>query len=99
MTITYEPIIPPIIENTVMRKMIADGIHKTTRIAPIERYVLHDNNLDDRVFDEETRMLTNEVLLGYKEGEISVPHNYDFSANPRELYTVPRSSVPEDRIF
>ena len=99
MTITYEPIIPPIIDNTMMRKMIVDGIHKTTRIAPVEGYVLHDNNLDDKVFDEESRIPTVEIVLGYKEGKISVGHNYDFAENPRELYTVLRSDVPEGRIF
>jgi hypothetical protein len=99
MTITYEPIAPPIIENTTMRKMIADGTHRTTRIAPVEGYVLHDNNLDDVALDDITGMPTDEILLGYKEGEISVGHDYDFKENPRELYAVPRSSVPEDRIF
>lgn len=99
MAITYEAIIPPIIENTNMRKMLSDGVHRTTRIAPAENYVLHDNNLDDNVFDEESRVPTVEIALGYKEGEISVGHDYDFNENPRELYAVPRISVPEDRIF
>ena len=99
MIIKYESIIPPIIENTVMRKTIAGGVHITTRIAPAECYVLHNNTLDDKVFDEETRMPTNEIVLGYKEGEISVPHDYDFSENPFDLYAVPRSSVPKERIF
>jgi hypothetical protein len=82
-----------------MRKIIADGVHLTTRIAPAENHVLHDNNLDDKVFDEETRMPTAEIALGYKEGEISVGHDYDFNENPRELYAVPRSSVDKERIF
>jgi hypothetical protein len=99
MAITYEAIIPPIIENTNMRKMLSDGVHRTTRIAPAEGYVLHDNILDENVFDEETSMITEEIALGYKEGEVSVRYDYDFDANPRELYAVLRSSVPEDRIF
>ena len=98
-TITYEAIIPPMIENTNMRKMLADGVHITTRIAPVEGYVLHDNGLDYPAIDEETGMPSTEMVLGYKEGEVSVAANYDFVANPRELYTVLRSSVPENQIF
>jgi hypothetical protein len=82
-----------------MRKVLFDGTHRTTRIAPAENYVLHDNILDDAALDEITGMPTDEILLGYKDGEVSVRYDYDFSANPRELYAVPRSSVPEERIF
>jgi hypothetical protein len=82
-----------------MQRRLLDGTPRTIQIAPIEGYVLHDKNLDDYAIDEITGMPTGEILLGYKEGEISVGHDYDFNENPRELYAVPRISVPEDRIF
>lgn len=99
MAITYEDINPPIIENTIMRRRLLDGVARTIQITPIEGYVLHDNNLDDYLLDEETGMPTEEIVLGYKEGEVSVRYDYDFIANPRELYAVPRDTVPENQIF
>lgn len=99
MIVINEPIIPPVIENTVMYKMLVDEVHRVTIIAPSENYILHDNNLDDIVYDEITMMPTSDISLGYKEGEVSVRYDYNFAENPRELYTVLRSDVPEGRIF
>jgi hypothetical protein len=99
MAITYEQIVPPIIENTVMQRRLLDGEPRTIQIAPIEGYVLHDNNLGDNGYDPILGMPTDEILLGYKEGEISVAHDYNFIENPRELYAVSRSSVDKERIF
>ena len=97
--ITYEDIIPTLVENTTMRYLVADGVRRTYNIKANEGYVLHDNTLDTTIYDDETDEPTGEVILGYSEGTKSCGINYDWDANPREFYAVLRSSVPENRIF
>ena len=99
MAITYEDVIPSLIENTTMKKRLFDGVHKTYTITPNENYVLHDINYDEEILDEETLEPTGEVILGYRTSETIVPANYDFVVNPRELYAVLESSVPADQIY
>lgn len=94
---TYEDIIPSLIENTVMQKMLKDGIHKTYVIGPTDGYVLHDASRDWIYIDPNTMEET--LKLGYTTGTATVAASYDFAANPRELYAVPADSVPADQIF
>lgn len=99
MAIIYEDIIPPILENTTMQKLIYNGVHRSTRITPVEGYVLRDTELDTAVIDPETLMPTGEVVEGYYNGTRSVGANYDFTENPRQFRAVLRESVPADQIF
>ena len=98
MAITYEDVIPSLIENTTMQKMFTNGVHKTYRIVPCENYVLHDKNYDTEVIDPNTLEPTGEVILGYRTSPTTCPAAYDFNTNPRELYTVLATSVPADQI-
>lgn len=98
-TITKEPVIPTLIENTSMVKGYVDGVHKAYEITPNEGYVLHDKNYDLPVLDDETGDETGEFILGYRTSTASCLANYDFTANPREFYAVLESEVPADQIF
>ena len=99
MATIYEDIIPPILENTTMYKVVSNGVHRSTRITPIEGYVLRDNILDREVIDPETLMPTGEIIEGYYNGTRSVGANYDFVENPRQFRAVLSTSVPADQIF
>lgn len=94
---TYVDVIPSLIENTNMQKMLRDGVDRTYYIEPCDGYVLHDSGYDDIIIDPETNEET--VLLGYRTYRASVPVSYDFTANPRQFYAVPENEVPADRIF
>ena len=98
MVITYEDVIPSLIENTVMQLALRDGTPSTYRITPIEGYVLHDKAYDYPLFDEEGNE-TGEIALGYRTSTAGCAATYDFETNPREFYTVLASSVPTDQIF
>ena len=99
MATIYENLNPPIIENTIMQKIISNNVHIGYTITPIDGYVLHDKGMDDVVYDEETGEPTGEVMLSYRRSTASCAVNYDFVTNPREFYAVPENSVPADRIF
>jgi hypothetical protein len=61
-------------------------------------YLLHDREIDIVEIDN----FTNEEISrtpGYTSATCSVPVSYDWEANPREFYAVPRDSVPADQIF
>lgn len=85
----------PIIENTTMQIYVdGNGVQRVYRITPVDGYVLHDNRLDyPSVEDREI------IIEGYTTGRISVPLDYDFTANPFNLYTKLSSEVPADQIF
>ena len=88
MVITHEPIVPSLIENTIMQKNFRDGVPTTYYITPNEGYVLHDKGLDTPEYNEETFEETGNILLGYRRTTASCAVSYDFEANPREFYTV-----------
>lgn len=92
----YEDVTPAY-ENTTMKKLYIDGVHRTYNITPVSGYVLHDKGRDWSVINPETEEET--YYLGYTTGTASCPANYDFTANPREFYAVPADSVPADQIF
>lgn len=90
--VTYEDVIPPIIENTIMRKRYYDGVFRLYTIAPAEGYVLHDNTYDYIDLD-------GNLVICYRMSEGTCAANYDFVTNPREFYAVPENEVPADQIF
>lgn len=91
MAIVYEVMTTSLIPNTVMWEGKNEGVLSRYRIQAVDGYVLHDNKRD---------YTENGVLkLGYTRSLASVMANYDFTANPRELYAVPETDVPADQIF
>lgn len=92
-----------LIENATMKKRVDDttGELLSYRIYPNEGYVLHSTSYDKEVFDEETGEPTGEILPGFipYPAFVTVGYNYDFTANPRQLYCVPQDTVPENQIF
>lgn len=95
--VTYEDVIPSLIANTTMRKLLSDGVHRVYYITPVDGYVLHDNAVDWTDIDPETG--EEITITSYYTGTCSCGANYDFTANPREFYAVPADSVPADQIF
>ena len=79
----------------------SSNVLRSYYIAPIEGYVLHSTGYDTEVFDEETGEPTGEIIPGYipYPAYVSVGYNYDFDANPRQIYAVPQDTVPENQIF
>lgn len=98
MTITYEDIVPALVGNTTMRKMLVDGVDRVYTIKANDGYLLHDKELDFYPADENGDMST-EVTTGFTPAQCSCAASYDFTANPREFYAVLESSVPADQIF
>ena len=96
-TITYEDVIPALIENTIMQKGFLNGVARVYTIKPASGYVIHDRDNDYNTQDP----VTGDTVLVriYQRGTVSCSVNYDFVANPREFYAVPESSVPADHIF
>ena len=99
MAYTYEDVIPTLIPNTIMQKRLRDGVQTTYLITAVDGYVLHDNLLDRYEDYDDDENPIGDLILGYYSGTRTVGANYDFTANPREFYAVPESSVPADRIF
>ena len=87
MTITYENVIPSPIENTTVKKLLVDGIHKTYNITANAGYVLHDNTLDYFKIDENGN-ITNELVLDYTTEMTSCRWDYDFATNPRDFFAI-----------
>jgi hypothetical protein len=92
--------VEPYFENTTMQAYYnSANVLTAYRISPCDGYVLHEISLDTPVYDEETGEETGEIILGYTTATISAGYNYDFEANPRQIYAVLESSVPADQIF
>ena len=94
--------VTPVYENTTMQAYYnGSNVLRAYYIYPIEGYVLHVNSYDTEVLDEETREPTGEILLGYipYPAFTTVPYNYDFTANPFNIFAVPAETVPENQIF
>ena len=86
-----------LIANTTMQKVYVDGEHRVYTITPVSGYVLHDKARDWEEMDMETgEMITK---LGYTPGLASCGASYDFTANPREFYSVLQSGVTADQVF
>ena len=57
------------------------------RISPEDGYKLHDKERDVYIADPETGEVI-EDSKGFTSGILTVGWNYDFEANPREIYAV-----------
>ena len=86
------------IENATVQEVLRDGVLYCYQIKAVEGYVLHDKELDADEFDENFEQVIG-TRLGYTTGICSCAASYDFTANPREFYAVPRDSVPADQIY
>ena len=92
--------VTPYYDNTTMQAYYnKDNVLTAYQIRPVEGYILHDNQFDRPVYYPDTAEETGEIILGYTKSVISVGYNYDFEANPRELYAVSESSIPENQVY
>jgi hypothetical protein len=94
---TYEDVVPTLIPNTTMQKAFMDGVHRVYYIKAVDGYVLHDKARDWDHTDDDGNII--ETFQGFTTARTSCAANYDFVANPREFFAVPREEVPEDQIF
>lgn len=78
MAITREEVNPTYIPNTIMQKVLSDGVDYAYDIAPADGYVLHDNRCDEEIVDPVTLMPTGERLYRYATGSVLVAASYDF---------------------
>ena len=109
--VTYENLTQTLIPNTIMRKMLIDGVHKGYSIQPIENYVLHDNVMDYPYQDPETMEET--LKFGYSPSSVykSCSANYDFTPHTvtdengniytaygnRDFFSIPEHIKGEER--
>lgn len=96
MAVVREDLIPTLIPNTSMQKIIVNGVHTQYGIKANEGYVLHDNSLDEEEINEETYEPTGNIILGFYRGTRTVNYNYNFIANPREFYAILETELPEN---
>lgn len=89
MATTYEEINPSLIPNTIMEKVLSNGVHMTYRIHPAEGYVLHDNAADG--IDE-----NDNVVLRYSSGRCTCGRNYDFSTTQKQVPDINGNTVIVD---
>ena len=86
MNFSYENLEKTLVENTTMKTMFRNGVPYQYLITPKENYVLHEIGYDY------TDMNNLEIKhKGYTVGTITVPVNYDFETNDREIYAVVES--------
>lgn len=96
----YEAVNPTLIENTTMQRYInGQGVFKAYYITPVDGYVLHDQKRDWYNEYDDMGNPIGEPTLGFTRGTATCEATYDFTANPREFYAVPETSVPADQIF
>lgn len=74
-----------LIENT---KAEYCDVDKAYRITPDDGYVLHTKFYDVPVIDEETMEETGEIIKGYTDSYIVISSDYNFEANPYDIYAV-----------
>lgn len=56
------------------------------RIYPKEGYLLHENSLDEAIYDENG--IETSVIINYTSSFITAGADYDFKENPRGIYAV-----------
>ena len=89
MKIEYKNIIPSPIENTTIKLMTADGYERGYTIKANTGYKLHDTACDC-YFDIDGNELETPIK-GFC-NSASCGKNYDFTANPREFYTISKDN-------
>lgn len=87
-------------ENTTMRE-IRNNANALTGydISPVNDYVLHNITFDNYEYDEITHERTKLVNKGYSPSSCSVEADYDFDANPKEIYAIKINDVGENDII
>lgn len=94
--------VTPVYANTTMEAYYNNAnVLRAYYITAIEGHLLHDEQYDFIEIDEETGEPTGETLLGYipYPAPVTVGYNYDFEANPRNIFAVPEGTTPEKQIF
>lgn len=106
MAITYGNYVNSPIPNTTMQEVLRDGALYKYELVPSSGYVLHDKSSDTylenvEIYNEETGEfeVITKTILGFVSGSTSCAANYDFTANPREFYTILREDAPEDAVI
>lgn len=86
--------VTPIFENTTMQASYNSSNELIGYcVYPCEGYVLHTSSYDERVIDEETGLETGKIILGYIDSYVMLTRNYDFEANPLNIYAVLESET------
>lgn len=87
-----------IIPNTRMEAYYnASNVLRKYYIYPLEGYGLHHNAYDEPILDEEGNE-TGEVLQRFTTAFTTVVYNYDFEANPDNIFAVPLSELDENQL-
>ena len=93
--ITVEAIIP----NTRMEAYYnSDNVLRRYYIYPAEGYALHHKLYDEEIIDEETLEPTGEIRQRFTTAFTTVVADYDFVANPDEIFAVLLSELDEDQL-
>lgn len=94
------------IPNTIMLEKLRDGNLYAYEISVVNGYLLHDKTKDTcfenvEIYNEETGLFetVNKTVLGFVSGSLTCESNYNFTENPRELYTILGANAPEDAII
>lgn len=96
--------VDPYYENTTMQEMRNDDdVVLVYVIAPIEGYALHNVVYDtyDYEYDTDTETESQKVLVsrGYSSNSNSVGANYDFEANPSEIYAKKKDELGDGEVL
>ncbi len=87
-----------IIPNTRMEAYYnTSNILRKYYIYPLEGYGLHHNGYDEHILDEEGNE-TGEVIQRFTTAFTTVVANYDFEANPDNIFAVPLSELDENQL-
>lgn len=98
-------------ENTTMREIQnKEGNLIGYDIAPIDGYVLHNIAFDEYEYDPEVEVASIEesensetkgelISRGYSPSSCSVEADYDFEANPSEIYAKKRDDIEENEVI
>lgn len=96
MAVYYEPMAETLLENTTMKKVFVNGVHRLYEITPNDGYVLHDsrNDVYDN-FDDEGNPVGEPSILGFQRGATTCTVA-DFDTNKYDFYVVLDTDVPEN---
>lgn len=87
-----------IIPNTRMEAYYnASNVLRKYYIYPLEGYGLHHNGYDEHILDEQGNE-TGEVLQRFTTAFTTVVANYDFEANPENIFTKLLSELDENQL-
>jgi hypothetical protein len=75
----------------------SNNVLRTYYIYPLEGYALHDNAYDAPILDENENE-TGEVIQRFTTAFTTVPYNYDFEANPDNIFAKLLSELDENQL-